>query len=141
MYLPYDYSAETHSIVELPFLAFLHREFPRHSDLFTYYHRAAKCYWIAGWTNRARGRMVDILPLGPEPLLERDDVELLRFLIDPPKGQELTAGSLGTGEAQDWKAFGEAHNLKTVEMMDLKRYLYKKFGCPQDNYWSDVRFV
>ena len=140
MYLPYTFDPKHQVEIVVPFLDFLRREFPAHGPfLFVYEHKTAHTFVVAGWSNRDRRRCVDLCNLGGAPTLTPQHVTQLRFVLDPPLGQELTHERV-----RDVAAAADRDEMRQLqgeseELQNLKSWVWRnKLNQCQSPFFEDV---
>lgn len=140
MLIPFEYRRDWHIIIQAPFMHFVKDRFPDKADhLFLYRHKLWGTFVIAGWVNKDRGRMVDILNLGTTPDFTREHVKELDFVLRPDERHVLTSESLGrmlrSQERDDDRQQMEEHE----ELLDLQGQFIPKFAGPYFNAAKDRR--
>jgi len=143
MILPYTFRPEVHKVIkeEPHFMGFLRREFPDFADrMFLYRHATLGNFVVAGWVNRNRRRILDMLNLGQELRLTKALVAKFKQLWCPRPGEEMSVARFDKTLAERETAADREHADTLEEMRDLKRHVYKKYVRNGGGVmWEDVR--
>lgn len=136
MIIPFQFRADWHQVITPDFMNFLKEKFPDHAEhLFVYRHTLWGSFVIAGWVQKERGRMCDLVNLGTTLDLTREKVKEMEQLLFPKvvmTGKTLTDGIVSGERALDQKAQDDSD-----ELLD-----YKKAIVPRDgggSYFSSAR--
>jgi len=161
MLTPQIYNPEKHRVLspQPPFIGHLQRETPRlDPPLFAYQHMQTKLFVVAGWINKQKHKLVDILNLGKTPEITREQVRDVKFIVDPPAKADSPGGFVDEVTGKTWtttstesidraqakldKDEANEHAEDCEELMDFKRHLMKqaqKHGQGDSGFYADVK--
>lgn len=144
MLIPYPFDPRKQVVAKSDpeFMRFLRREFPDHGPtLFLYFHLETGNWCVAGWTHgKERGRMVDLVVLGPEPVITREKVGVLRGILCPAPGEEFDKEEFSRGLKEVARAEARERTDSMDELLDAKRAVYKRrVRRGGGAFWDDVR--
>lgn len=144
MRMPFEFRPDWHVIIhaEPEFMRFLRRRFPRHADhMFLYFHTKTGAFVVGGWANRDRGRMLDLVNLGPACALDRGHVRELRLLLEPTPEEVLTVARLFDVQRDQDGAILRRDIDDQNSYLDAKRAFWKQNvrGSGDSAFYDDVR--